>query len=625
MATSRVLVPTAVMVVLACATSRSLGQVSNSGFEVGDLNLFTDFNYFPNTFASWTNVPDRLATNVIEQVQGAGFIHSGSFAAKVYGQFNGGPNASLVTQSIAAVPGNLYDLSAWAMTSTADPITGIGVAFMSISFRNASNTVLEITTYDVLDETSVQDLYTQTAFSATAPVATATATIELGYFQLDNSVTGSAFYDDASLVSAGPNTGLINPGWDSYVPTVDFQPAPCCIPGWTKPGGGNGYINNSNSQTGNTALIFYGNFNGQNNTTVVYQNMPVTPGQLVEASSVVGQVSGDVLELDNAAFMNLEFRDVSDNLLENTRLTMLRAGGPVDVFTPGSVLATAPAGATTARIQFGFFQSSAIVPGQAFQGRGAAYFDNAALDFLGINDGLINPSFDTFYPGADFEPDPERPLPGWSTAGFNGGVAPTDPNIGQSNDSNTGEFAAYMFGQFPGDNSQNDSVVYQDLPASAGAGVQVDMVAMHLSTDPISASNGLALNIEWLTAGNSPLGYATTSALSSVSPQDVYLPVTVSGVAPTGTAKARIAIVYTQVNEGTGAAFFDDVSVSITPPAPCVGDITGDGLTNSADFNILASNFGNSVTPSTNGDLTGDGLVNSADFNILAGDFGCGS
>ncbi len=61
-----------------------------------------------------------------------------------------------------------------------------------------------------------------------------------------------------------------------------------------------------------------------------------------------------------------------------------------------------------------------------------------------------------------------------------------------------------------------------------------------------------------------------------------------------------------------------------TPAPMCAGDVTGDGQTNSADFNVVASNFGSVVTPDTNGDLTGDGVVNSADFNILAGDFGCG-
>ena len=63
---------------------------------------------------------------------------------------------------------------------------------------------------------------------------------------------------------------------------------------------------------------------------------------------------------------------------------------------------------------------------------------------------------------------------------------------------------------------------------------------------------------------------------------------------------------------------------SFAPPSVCVGDVTGDGQTNIADFNILAGNFGNTVAPNTSGDLTGDGAVDIADFNILAGDFGCG-
>ncbi len=59
-------------------------------------------------------------------------------------------------------------------------------------------------------------------------------------------------------------------------------------------------------------------------------------------------------------------------------------------------------------------------------------------------------------------------------------------------------------------------------------------------------------------------------------------------------------------------------------PVVCIGDITGDGSTNSADFNVLASNFGAGPGATlAQGDLTGDGFVNSADFNILAGDFGC--
>jgi len=65
-------------------------------------------------------------------------------------------------------------------------------------------------------------------------------------------------------------------------------------------------------------------------------------------------------------------------------------------------------------------------------------------------------------------------------------------------------------------------------------------------------------------------------------------------------------------------------SFTVVPP-PCPGDITGDGSTNVADFNVLASHFGQGVIPFTDGDLNGDGLVTVADFNILASNFGCSS
>lgn len=54
------------------------------------------------------------------------------------------------------------------------------------------------------------------------------------------------------------------------------------------------------------------------------------------------------------------------------------------------------------------------------------------------------------------------------------------------------------------------------------------------------------------------------------------------------------------------------------------GDANVDGLVNSADFNILASNFGLAGLDWFSGDFTGDSTVNSADFNVLAANFGSG-
>ena len=62
---------------------------------------------------------------------------------------------------------------------------------------------------------------------------------------------------------------------------------------------------------------------------------------------------------------------------------------------------------------------------------------------------------------------------------------------------------------------------------------------------------------------------------------------------------------------------------NIITPAPCPGDITGNGMVDLDDFIILAGNFGSGpgMTPQQ-GDLNGDGFVDLDDFIILAGNFG---
>jgi len=48
--------------------------------------------------------------------------------------------------------------------------------------------------------------------------------------------------------------------------------------------------------------------------------------------------------------------------------------------------------------------------------------------------------------------------------------------------------------------------------------------------------------------------------------------------------------------------------------APLLGDVTGDGLVNLADFNVIKMNFFNTGQARNQGDLTGDALVDFADF-----------
>jgi hypothetical protein len=52
------------------------------------------------------------------------------------------------------------------------------------------------------------------------------------------------------------------------------------------------------------------------------------------------------------------------------------------------------------------------------------------------------------------------------------------------------------------------------------------------------------------------------------------------------------------------------------------GDATLDGLVNLADFNKLASNFGQTGKAWIDGDFNYDGIANLADFNFIASNFG---
>lgn len=62
--------------------------------------------------------------------------------------------------------------------------------------------------------------------------------------------------------------------------------------------------------------------------------------------------------------------------------------------------------------------------------------------------------------------------------------------------------------------------------------------------------------------------------------------------------------------------------VDTTPPPPCPGDLSGDGLRDTVDLVLFLGSFGQSVPPNTQGDLDGNGLVNTVDLTIFLSNFG---
>lgn len=360
-----------------------------------------------------------------------------------------------------------------------------------------------------------------------------------------------------------------------------------------------------NARSGGAAAKLFGQYNGGENASFLTQIVPATPGEVWDFSAWAKHISDDPIEGFSLAFIQLSFLDGDDDAIEFTNNNILGSDSPTDVYTQYNVLAVAPEGTTQAQMLVGYVQVD-------FFENGSVFFDDVALETLGPPTGPANPSFETVNAnGSEF-------LPGWTP------YDPAAPNIQQNNAfPRTGVFSALIFGQFNG--VLNDSVLYQDIEATAGDTVDASVWAAHVGFDALQGGNFAFLNIEFLDAGGELISFVTEVALTESDPTDLHIQTMVSGVAPAGTASARVVLGFQQPADGVGAVHFDDVEVTITPGASCEGDLNGDNMVNSSDLNVLLASFGEAGGPS-DGDISGDGQVNSTDLNLLLAAFGdvCG-
>lgn len=139
------------------------------------------------------------------------------------------------------------------------------------------------------------------------------------------------------------------------------------------------------------------------------------------------------------------------------------------------------------------------------------------------------------------------------------------------------------------------SGAFQNLPASPGQVWQAAAHLRHLSTDPLAGSSFVDLKIEWYNRTNQLISTALVTGLTSASPTNTTIPVSVQATAPAGAASARIAVVYAQPSAGSGSVYFDQVNFGYLSPAPisvCLSDFNGSGISDIQDiFDFLNSWF----------------------------------
>ncbi len=150
--------------------------------------------------------------------------------------------------------------------------------------------------------------------------------------------------------------------------------------------------------------------------------------------------------------------------------------------------------------------------------------------------------------------------------------------------------------------------VFQNLPASPGQVWLATANLRHLLGDRLGGSSFVDLKIEWFNRQNQLISADAVTALNPASPTDTTIPASVQATAPSGTASARIAIVYAQPGAGSGSVYIDDATFAYISPAVvtvCVADVNNSGVVDIIDiFEFLNAWFG--LRPPADFDLSGD-------------------
>ena len=125
------------------------------------------------------------------------------------------------------------------------------------------------------------------------------------------------------------------------------------------------------------------------------------------------------------------------------------------------------------------------------------------------------------------------------------------------------------------------SGVFQQFSASAGQTWDGGAFVLNNSLDAMAGGQVAAVNIEWIDAANNQISFISNGTFTAASTQDLWTLQTISGVAPVGTAFARLVLITGDFLPGGpgGAPRFDDAFMDIRPvPVPAAVWLFGSGL-----------------------------------------------
>ncbi len=383
---------TALIALAAGTACTSHAQLLNANFETPGVTTI---------FAGWQNYGNPA------NLQPGFELFNGNNGVKMFGDFFVDFNTKGLFQTlpVTVVPGDAWEAAALVGDLSADPIVGQNFGFVAIVFVDANGVNLVDAATRIDTSSVVSDQLTRFASTLVAPLAAQSVQINIGFQQPVVTDAGALHYDDAELNNLSSGNAI--PFYNGSFEEIIFGRA---VEGWTDFGNSGPNIFTAEDFTappasdGVQSVLMFGQFNGDpnGNDSGIFQALPASAGESWTASADVYNDSIDPIGVGNVAVLSLVFRDAGGNVLSDNPVIAADSSTSLDVWTPVSSTAVAPANTATAEIVLIYSQAPAPDGIAGNEPAGLVRWDNAVLEIGSAGRLCADQNGDNLVSPADF-------------------------------------------------------------------------------------------------------------------------------------------------------------------------------------------------------------------------------